>query len=1422
MRKVRAITIVFLLIAVIMLFLVNGQLQTYYASSPSPTLQEFQEYQAIPTNAGSSWEHFVIGNDVFLVVANVYDGSTTNVDSKIYRWNGANFVEFQSIPTNGALDWEFFTIGSDSYLAVANYFDGITNDIDSKIYKWDGTIFNEFQSIPTSLANHWEFFTIGSNSYLAVANAHSPTAGGYNVYSKIYKWNGSQFVEFQSFLTNSARDWEFFMMDGNSYLVVANTFNGSSFNIPSRIYKWNESEFVEFQSIITNGAIGWEYFNLNNESYLALANGSNGSTGNISSKIYKWNSSSFVEFQSIPTHGAYDWEYFTIGDDAFLAMPNNYDGSNFNIDSKIYKWSGSNFGEFQTIPTNGATDWEFFTIGNNGYLVVASNTNGSSPNINSKIYKAELIIPDSENLVAYYPFNGNSNDESGNSYHGTRYGVTLTTDRLGNNNSAYKFNGSSNAITVPGNELKLEFPEGSDITLSAWIKLDDYNSDHTIVVAMESGINVQTRSSLRIDSNGYPYYFALTFPGELYGPDSIPLNEWHHIAAVHDGMDAKLYLDGGLIAHNPDFGALTAPYLECRDGGGSLPFQNKCVSLAIGAWTDWWGVPESVFNGTIDEVRLYNRPLTDNEVYDLYCEGCSSSDLSVNSSGISFSPVTPNPTEPVTIHANIINLGTNSASGIQVNFYDFDTLLGQTTVSNLASGATTNTSLQVAFADEGYHLVTVKVDPNNSIIETNEDNNIASKPLQVGQPNPGEATIIVQANSQSSCHGGVTNISGLASYDFTNVPGIPDHPVQGGLITVSILDPVTNAPLQLFTGAKTNINGNYSQPILAPALDSVYPVSVSVTDGTLTAETQTTLTVNGACPIIQPEPPNPGSTPPGLVADVFLYSDGILFSNDNPDPGEPISIFAYIYYVGDSPAFNIPVTVNALYPVGGILHSFPIDNVLVNFPNGENSSPVAISIPWTNTSAGAHIVQVIATPPFSQFTGNDKATRLIFVGDQPLLQINKSVSLLVDADGDSNISPGDTVMYTIAYENQGSSDVKNAVITDDYDETFLLTPTQISDGGSTDGGIITWNLGTLAAGSSGFVTYESTLVPIDEFPSGTTKIVNYAFLSGDPTSPMATSHELEVTVNHPPTAEDQSVSTDEDVPLSITLTASDPDNDFLIYNPLTNPEHGILSGTVPNLLYTPDSDFNGSDSFTFIVNDGQADSNVATITIIVDPINDAPQAIDDLAITSEDVPVIIQVTDNDGDVDGNLDPSSVIALSQPSHGSLTIHGNGSFDYLPTRNFYGNDSFAYQVCDTESVCDEATVNITITSVNDDPVCAGATPNPNTIWPPNNQMILVTISGVLDVDGDPLTITIASIFQDEPVGGEADAQIENNYIAKVRAERLANGNGRYYHIGFMADDEQGGVCIGVVRVSVPRNPGSNGAAIDDGPLYDSTIP
>ena len=125
----------------------------------------------------------------------------------------------------------------------------------------------------------------------------------------------------------------------------------------------------------------------------------------------------------------------------------------------------------------------------------------------------------------------------------------------------------------------------------------------------------------------------------------------------------------------------------------------------------------------------------------------------------------------------------------------------------------------------------------------------------------------------------------------------------------------------------------------------------------------------------------------------------------------------------------------------------------------------------------------------------------------------------------------------------------------------------------------------------------------------------------------------------------------------------------------------------------------------------------------------------------------------------------------------------------------------------------------------PICTEATPSVMVVFPPSRQFIDVDINGVTDPDGDPITIIIYSIYQDEPVVGPGSGNFQPDGVgigtstASVRAERKGGDNGRVYSIGFEATDDSGNTCSGQVQVSVPPN-GSGAPAVDDGPLFDST--
>ncbi len=182
--------------------------------------------------------------------------------------------------------------------------------------------------------------------------------------------------------------------------------------------------------------------------------------------------------------------------------------------------------------------------------------------------------------------------------------------------------------------------------------------------------------------------------------------------------------------------------------------------------------------------------------------------------------------------------------------------------------------------------------------------------------------------------------------------------------------------------------------------------------------------------------------------------------------------------------------------------------------------------------------------------------------------------------------------------------------------------------------------------------------------------------------------------NNPPTANEQGVATNEDVPLSITLTGSDPDSeDTLTYSVVGGPTNGSLSGTAPNLTYTPDPNFFGSDSFTFTANDGTVVSAPATVSITVNPVNDAPVADAQSVTTAEGTAVAITLAGSD--VDG--DPLTYAVVTGPANGSLSGSAP-NLTYTPNADFSGADALTFVTNDGSVDSDLATVSIDVTGAS----------------------------------------------------------------------------------------------------------------------------
>ena len=218
--------------------------------------------------------------------------------------------------------------------------------------------------------------------------------------------------------------------------------------------------------------------------------------------------------------------------------------------------------------------------------------------------------------------------------------------------------------------------------------------------------------------------------------------------------------------------------------------------------------------------------------------------------------------------------------------------------------------------------------------------------------------------------------------------------------------------------------------------------------------------------------------------------------------------------------------------------------------------------------------------------------------------------------------------------------------------------------------------------------------------------------------------------NDPPLAQSQTVTTAEDTPAGITLTATDPDAEPLTFSIVAMPAHGTLSITGTSVIYSPAPNYHGPDGFTFVANDGRANSAPATVSITVTPVNDAPVAQARNLTLDEDTLALLtlQATDGDGD------SLTFSILTGPSHGTLTGSAP-NFTYTPAANYYGADAVTFRATDPSGATSDATVTITVAPVNDAPVAvAQSVTTAEDTAPP-------ILLGASDVDGDALTTSIA---------------------------------------------------------------------------------
>jgi len=208
--------------------------------------------------------------------------------------------------------------------------------------------------------------------------------------------------------------------------------------------------------------------------------------------------------------------------------------------------------------------------------------------------------PPSNDPIAFYPFNGNANDESSNGNNGSANGAILTTDCSGTSNSAYSFDGINDEIFISTTQT-LDGIFAGPHSVSIWVFLD--RTPDVIKFAIDYGRPGTDQRGIRFSSyNTQPIFKWHTNHGSftIRASSAITLNQWHHIVGVFDGSQGKIYVDANLQG------------THSSTGNGTTIDRMKIGQISGG------GTGDGCFPGDIDEVRIYNRALSTAEVAELY------------------------------------------------------------------------------------------------------------------------------------------------------------------------------------------------------------------------------------------------------------------------------------------------------------------------------------------------------------------------------------------------------------------------------------------------------------------------------------------------------------------------------------------------------------------------------------------------------------------------------------------------------------------------------------------------------------------------------------------------------------------------------------------------------------------------------------
>ena len=458
-----------------------------------------------------------------------------------------------------------------------------------------------------------------------------------------------------------------------------------------------------------------------------------------------------------------------------------------------------------------------------------------------------------------------------------------------------------------------------------------------------------------------------------------------------------------------------------------------------------------------------------------------------------------------------------------------------------------------------------------------------------------------------------------------------------------------------------------------------------------------------------------------------LLIDSMTYINlsESPDESDRVVTLTQLVDSGSSSGGNVnsstlalasTIMINAVNDVPIII----IDDTLTTDEDNNQS------LTFTFTDVDGDTISATVTTQANNGVASVSGTTISYT---PNANFNGSDSFTLTLTDSAGYTTAQAITVTVnSVNDEPTITIENALTTDEDNNQSLTFTFSDVDGDTVSATVTSQASNGVASVSGTMVNY----VPNANFNGSDTFTLTLTDSAG-----YSTTQAITVTVNsvndEPTITIENTLTTDEDNNQSLTFTFSDVDGDTVSATVTTQANHGVASVSGTTVSYTPDANFNGSDSFTLTLTDNAGYTTTQAISVTVNSSNDEPSiTIDSTLTTDEDNNQNLTFTFND--VDG--DTVSATVSTQASHGVASVSGT-TISYVPDANFNGSDSFTLTLTDGAGYTTTQVISVTVNSVNDEPTIT--IDSTLTTDEDNNQSLTFTFS---DIDGDTVSATVTT--------------------------------------------------------------------------------